>query len=280
MQNTNNDSGWVCLHRKLLNNPICEKADYLAVWVHLLLMANHKETTFIWNNKKQILKAGQLLTGRKQLSKKTGVAESQVYKILKYLELEQQIEQQKTTKYTVITIVNWGMYQEKEQQKEQQSNNRVTTKEQQSNTYNNDNNVNNEDNRTGVPEDTRNTDNDSDSDSENNISKDMGKIPKEEKVVEVVDRDLLFLVELYNNLFQKNIHSYKGFEANYEYWKDIHSLDKMKIALQNARLDKFWKNKMTLTILFRRKNTRGENVDYIEDLSQRVQSSSGMVAII
>lgn len=122
--------------------------------------------------------------------------------------------------------------------------------------------------------------NDSVSDSENNISNDMGKIPKEEKGVEVVDKDLLFLVELYNSLFQKNIHSYKGFEANYQYWKDIHSLDKMKMALQNARLDKFWKNKMTLTILFRRKNTRGENVDYIEDLSQRVQSDKGMVAII
>lgn len=146
MQKISNDTGWVCLHRKLLDNPICEKADYLAVWVHLLLMANHKETTFIWNNKKQVLKAGQLLTGRKKLSKKTGVAESQVYKILKYLELEQQIEQQKTTKYTVITIVNWDRYQDKEQQKEQQSNNRVTTEEQQSNTYNNVNNDNNVDN--------------------------------------------------------------------------------------------------------------------------------------
>lgn len=62
MQKTSNDTGWICLHRKLLDNPICERADYLAVWVHLLLMANHKETTFIWNNKKQTLKAGQLLT--------------------------------------------------------------------------------------------------------------------------------------------------------------------------------------------------------------------------
>lgn len=169
MQKTSNDTGWICLHRKLLDNPICEKADYLAVWVHLLLMANHKETTFIWNNKKQTLKAGQLLTGRKRLSKKTGVAESQVYKILKYLELEQQIEQQKTTKYTIITIVNWGMYQEKEQQKEQQSNNRVTTEEQQSNTYNNNNNNNNVDKRTG---------------GKKTISKDIGKTPTPTKGVD------------------------------------------------------------------------------------------------
>jgi hypothetical protein len=140
----NKQNGWVTLHRKLLENPISCKSDYLSIWVHLLLMANHEPTTFIWNNKKQTLNAGQLLTGRKQLSKKTGIAESQVYKILKYLETEQQIEQQKTTKYTVITITNWHRYQDKEQQKEQQSNNRVTTEEQQSNTYNNVNNDNNE----------------------------------------------------------------------------------------------------------------------------------------
>lgn len=171
--------GWITLHRKLLKNPIACRSDYLAVWVHLLLMANHEETSFIWNNKKQILKKGQLLTGRKRLSKQTGVTESQVYKILEYLELEQQIEQQKTTRYTVITIVNWGAYQKKEQQSDNRimgknnkiskiaqngttsnalerligrgnergtvykSNNRVTTTQQQSNTYNNvNNNVN------------------------------------------------------------------------------------------------------------------------------------------
>ena len=108
------------------------------LWIHLLLMANHKEeTSFIWNGKKQTLKKGQLLTGRKKLSKKTGITPSQVYKILKYLEKEQQIEQQTTTKFTIITIKNWGEYQ----RKNNKSNNRVTTEEQQSNTFKNDNNV-------------------------------------------------------------------------------------------------------------------------------------------
>lgn len=142
MENQTTNKGWVSIYRKILENPISSKPDYLSVWLHLLLMANHSETHFIWNNKKQIILPGQLLTGRKKLSKITGVAESQIYKILNYLELEHQIEQQKTTKFTIITIVNWDRYQGKEHQKEQQSNNRVTTKEQQNNTYNNVNNVN------------------------------------------------------------------------------------------------------------------------------------------
>lgn len=143
MNNQTKNKGWIAIHRKLLENPITSKPDYLSVWVHLLLMANHKETSFIWNNQKQILKEGQLLTGLKVLSKKTGVAQGTVYRILNYLENEKQIEQQKTTKFTIITIVNWSKYQRNEKQNEKQIENRLKTDEKQIETYNNDNNVNN-----------------------------------------------------------------------------------------------------------------------------------------
>jgi hypothetical protein len=115
------------------------------VWIHLLLMANHEESSFIWNSKKQTLKSGQLLTGRKKLSKATGVTPSQVYKILKYLEMEQQIEQETTTKFTVITILNWDDYQKVNSK----SNSRVTAEEQQSNTYKNNKNEKNDKKREG-----------------------------------------------------------------------------------------------------------------------------------
>jgi hypothetical protein len=140
--------GYIKLYRSLLDNPMVNKSDYASLWIHLLLMANHKETTFIFNNKKETLKAGQLITGRKKLSKITGVSQSQVYKILKYLEMEQQIEQQSNSHFTTITILNWDKYQgngtTKEQPKRQLSNSQVTTEEQLSNTYKNDKNVKND----------------------------------------------------------------------------------------------------------------------------------------
>jgi len=139
----NENNGWITLHRKLLKNPICEKPSYLSVWIHLLLMANHEETSFIWNNRRQVLKKGQLLTGLKVLSKKTRIAQGTVYRILNYLENEKQIEQRKTTKFTVITIVNWDRYQESEKQNEKQIENRLKTNEKQIETYNNVNNDNN-----------------------------------------------------------------------------------------------------------------------------------------
>lgn len=132
------NKGWVKLHRKLLDNPVMGDPDYLAVWVHLLLTACHKETSFIWNGKKKTLKPGQLLTGRKALSKATGVQQSKIYRALSYLESEQQIEQLKTNKYTIISILNWDKYQHEEQKREQQVSNKRATGEQQMSTYKND----------------------------------------------------------------------------------------------------------------------------------------------
>ena len=145
------NQGYIKLYRSLLDNPIIKKPDYLCIWNCLLLQANHKETSFIFNNIKQLLEPGQLITGRKVLSDKTGIAESQVYKILNYLEKEQQIRLQKNNKFTLITILNWEKYQgngtTEIDETEQPSNNQVTTKEQPSNTYKNVKNVNNDKNK-------------------------------------------------------------------------------------------------------------------------------------
>jgi len=92
--------------------------------------------------------------------------------------------------------------------------------------------------------------------------------------------ELREMVEVYNQIFNKNTSSTKGFESNYGYWRDVHGLEKIRIALENASKDKFWKDKMTLTILFRKKNPNGEAVDYIEDLSSRNPSSGGSIGIV
>ncbi len=137
------NSGWIKLHRKLTKKGYYKKSHYVHLWVHLLLKANHKENEFMLNNQIVVIKQGQLLTGRKQLSEETGINESTIERILKMLENEHQIEQQKTTKFRIITIVNWENHQlenQDEHQNEQQANNKRTTNEQQMNTNKNDKN--------------------------------------------------------------------------------------------------------------------------------------------
>lgn len=127
-------AGWIKLHRALVDHPIASDPQAFTVWVHLLLMANHRETKRMLGGQMIRVMPGQLVTSRKTISEKTGVQESKVERILKLLKNEQQIEQVGTAKYRVISIVNWASYQGDEQVNEQQMNNKRTADEQQMNT--------------------------------------------------------------------------------------------------------------------------------------------------
>lgn len=112
--------GWVKNYRKSLDNPIiCKDADHFAVWNYLLLMATHSEYDTLFGKKRITLKAGQVIVGRKMISKKFNISESKVQRILKTFESEHQIEQH-INKYTgrLITILNWDKYQEIEHHSE------------------------------------------------------------------------------------------------------------------------------------------------------------------
>ena len=126
--------GWIKLHRSLKEKAFIKDPEKLALWIHLLMMANHTEREEMFAGKPVKCKPGQFTTGRKQLAESTGIDESKIYRILKYFkENEQQIEQQTCNKNSLITIKNWGFYQ-LEKEDEQQVNNNWTTSEQQVNT--------------------------------------------------------------------------------------------------------------------------------------------------
>ena len=131
-------SGWIKLHRKMLDNPIvCKDSDHLAVWTYLLLNATHKEHPAVFGKEKITLQPGQLITGRIAISQKLRVSESKVQRILSVFESEHQIEQQTGNKNRLISILSWSDYQDSEQQDEPQMNNKRTTTEQQVNTNKN-----------------------------------------------------------------------------------------------------------------------------------------------
>ena len=106
-------------------------SEKLHLWVHLLLTANWNDREEMLGGKPIICKAGQFTTGRKQLSKETGINESKVERLLTYFEkTEQQIEQRKTNTNRLISILNWDKYQVIEQPSKQRVNNNRTTSEQ------------------------------------------------------------------------------------------------------------------------------------------------------
>lgn len=124
-------NGWIKIHRCLLDKAFIKDPEKLSLWVHILMLANHKEREEMFNGKPFKCQPGQFTTGRKQLSEMTGISESKVRRILEYFEkIEQQIDQQTCSKNRLITIKNWGLYQLEEnydQQNGQQVDNKWTT---------------------------------------------------------------------------------------------------------------------------------------------------------
>lgn len=135
--------GWIRIHRKLIETSWFNKSDYVHLWLCLLLKANHQDKEIFVGSEKVLVKRGQLLTSRHKLSEVVHVQENKIYRILKCFENEHQIEQRKTSRYTVITILNYDTYQKSEQVIEQQMNSKRTADEQPMNTNNNVNNDNN-----------------------------------------------------------------------------------------------------------------------------------------
>lgn len=104
-------NGWVKIHRKLLQNPIARRPAYAWLWITLLIKANHRQTKIIFNGKETQLSPGSLLTGRDKLAKETGIPATTIERILNFLEKEGKIGQQKTNKFRIIKVKNWGQYQ-------------------------------------------------------------------------------------------------------------------------------------------------------------------------
>jgi len=124
--------GYVKIHRQLLESSFHNKPNYFCLWITLLLMANHKETKFLWNGKEEILQPGQILTGRKSLSEQTGIPETTIEGLIGVMVKMGQVRQQKTTKHRVITVLKWDSFQILD--------NKPTTNRQQTDTYKNDKN--------------------------------------------------------------------------------------------------------------------------------------------
>ena len=96
------------------------KPNTVALFIHLLIHANHKETK--WQG--VTIKAGQIVTGRKTLSLETGLSIQQVRNSLDHLKSTGEITVKPTNKYSVITVSEWALYQ---------GNNKKPTNEQPSN---------------------------------------------------------------------------------------------------------------------------------------------------
>ncbi len=104
--------GWIKLHRSIIKKEYFKDPNKLALWILLLLKANHEPRKERFGGKEIVCMAGQFTTGRRQLAEELGLSESMTNRLLSQFEkIEQQIEQRTSTTNRLITIVNWSKYQ-------------------------------------------------------------------------------------------------------------------------------------------------------------------------
>ncbi|MEX6217602.1 DnaD domain protein [Mammaliicoccus sciuri] len=149
-------AGWISLHRSIENHWLYEedrKFSKFEAWVDLLLMVNHKDNKTIMDGKLVTVKRGQRITSLRKLGDRWKWSLTKVDSFLRLLEQDKMIVVKKDTKKTLVTIVNYDVYQNVDLEKRHRKDSEKTEKEHrkdrektQKKTNNNDNKENNENN--------------------------------------------------------------------------------------------------------------------------------------
>lgn len=108
-------SGFIVLHRAIEKHWIYVDPAYFKAWCLMLFEATWEDKTFLFNKQTVTLKRGQFIYGRKAFAKKSGMTEDRVRGLVDKLKLDQMITQLATNRYSVITVLNYSLYQDKPQ---------------------------------------------------------------------------------------------------------------------------------------------------------------------
>ena len=103
--------GYFKLYRKITENPIFENPITLKFFIWCLSKSTYKEREVLINNQVIELEKGQFIFGRKKASLELNMSEQVVRTQLKILEKLNVISVKSTNKFSIITVINWGVYQ-------------------------------------------------------------------------------------------------------------------------------------------------------------------------
>ena len=133
--------GYIKLHRQLRECWIWvddEPFDRRSAWVDILMSANHADNKMLFDGNLILIERGQFITSIRKLASKWKWSTTKVSHFLDVLESDQMITRKSDSKKTLISVVNYGNYQdsgtEKKTVKIQSNDTEVTLK----NTNNND----------------------------------------------------------------------------------------------------------------------------------------------
>lgn len=109
------EKGWIKLHRRILECDFWidaeESYDRRSAWIDLLLLANHRDKKIVFNGNVIEVKRGQYLTSVRKLAERWGWGKDKTLKFLRVLEEFQMVDRESDNFRTLLTIVNYEVYQ-------------------------------------------------------------------------------------------------------------------------------------------------------------------------
>lgn len=100
-------SGWIKLHRSLLDWEWWDDEATTRLWITILLSVNHEQKKW----KGQTIEAGQMLTSYASLAKKSGLSVQSVRTSINRLKSTHEITCESTHRFTLISVVKWADFQ-------------------------------------------------------------------------------------------------------------------------------------------------------------------------
>ena len=240
--------GWIKIHRQIQNCLIWDDKPFnmASAWIDLLLLANHEDKETIFDKKPILVKRGQRITSVRELSARWGWGKDKTLRFLRLLEREKMIVKDSDSRRTLLTIVNYGIYQDCENGNETVI--RTLTGQSQATNKNDKNDKNN--NRC------------SNSDDLNESEKPKKKKPK---LTEEENEELVKNFEIIYNSYPKKVGKASGFKV-YKQWLNGRNIDGTRIKLTNRQM---WYAIAKYKQYIKQFDTFMRNIlDYVEDEKQ------------
>ncbi len=103
--------GYIKIWRKSIDNGWLSNHTLWAFWCWCLLKATHKPCKLLIGFQEVFLEPGQLVFGRKKCANELGTSEQSVRTCLQALKSTSNLTIKSTSKFSIISIVNWEAYQ-------------------------------------------------------------------------------------------------------------------------------------------------------------------------
>lgn len=113
-------SGWIKINRSILEHWVFTDEVVFKIWMYLLLKANHEDGKIMFDGELITIQRGQHLTSIRKIATEVKCSRSKVTRTLELMQHEKMLEEKCFKSGTLLTIVNYEVYQCGEPQKSHQ----------------------------------------------------------------------------------------------------------------------------------------------------------------